>query len=180
MTGIDYDCAYCGEHHQGTDGSQADPWPALGFRRPDPYLDLDTRSRRMSAQATDDLCVIERGTRSDCFVRAILPLPIIGETISLEYGPWVQIGVGSYLDYVEHYDDPHHAQDYAGQLATALPGYTNPLSVPVQVITRGEMRPLLVPDSTFGHPLVRDFYDGITRTEGELRIRSMLLPAAST
>lgn len=52
--------------------------------------------------------------------------------------------------------------------------------MPVQVITRGEMRPLLVPDSTFGHPLVRDFYDGITRTEAELRIRSMLLPAAST
>lgn len=177
MTGIDYDCAYCGEHHDGTDGSAESPWPALGFRRPDPYLELDTHSRRFHALANNDLCLIDRARGADCFLRAILPIPIKGEEAALEYGPWVQVSGFCYDDYVDNYEDPDHREDYAGQLATAIPGYSGTLSVPAQVCTRGSQRPLLVPDSTFGHPLVRDFYDGIARTEAELRIRSMLLPA---
>lgn len=176
MAGIDFDCAYCGEHHHGTDGSAASPWPALGFHRPDPYLELDTHARRFHARTTDDLCLIERGEGIDCFLRAILSLPITGEQITLEYGPWAAVSEAGYLDYAEHYEDPAHRELYAGQLATAIPGYEQPFAVPVQVITRGLERPLLVPDSTFGHALVRDFYDGISRREAELRIRSMLLP----
>ncbi|GAA1487354.1 DUF2199 domain-containing protein [Brachybacterium sacelli] len=177
MAGIDFDCAYCGEHHRDTDGSASSPWPALAFRRPDPYLDLDTHARRFHARATDDLCVIDRDRGPDCYVRVTLSIPIRDEEITLEYGPWASVGEGSYLDYVEHYEDPDHREHYAGQLATAIPGYSHPFSVPVQVITRGMQRPVIVPDSTFGHALVRDFYDGISRTEAELRIRSMLLPS---
>lgn len=177
MTGIDFDCEHCGEHHEGTDGTATSPWPVLAFRRPDPYLELGTHARRFHAQATDDLCVIHHGGRPDCFVRVILSMPIIGEAVTLEYGPWAGLSGVSYEDYVEHYDDPDHREHYSGQLATAIPGYPNPFAVPVQVITRGMSRPLIVPDSTFGHPLVRDFYDGITRREAELRIRSTLLPA---
>src|SRR5699024_8186977 len=34
MTGIDYDCAGCGRRHEGTDGSEANPWPVIEFVRP--------------------------------------------------------------------------------------------------------------------------------------------------
>src|SRR5699024_1173091 len=60
-------------------------------------------------------------------------------------------------------------------LATALPGYEAAMTVPVLVSTRGPYRPMITPDSTFDHPLVRDFHGGVTRREAELRIRAFQL-----
>lgn len=178
MTGIDFDCPHCGDHFHDTDGTAQSPWPALTFRRPDPYLELTDRERRAS-QADNDLCVIHRSDHTDCFVRVVMSVPIIEQDRTLEYGPWARVSAFSFEDYLRHYERPDHRATYAGHLATAIPGYRDALSVPVQVLTRGLVRPEIVPDSTFEHPLVRDFYDGITRKEAELRIRSMLLPTTA-
>lgn len=178
MTGIDFDCAHCGTSYEGTDGTPGHPWPALGFRRPDPFLDLDEAGRR-GAQADDDLCVIHRRERTDCFLRANLSVAVTGEDRFLEYGPWAQVDEACFSDYVHHVDDPLHARTYVGTLATAVPGYREIETVPVRIRTRGLHRPEIIPDPTFDHLLVRDYYDGITRAEAELRIRSFLLTDAS-
>lgn len=175
MTGIDFDCPCCRTSHRDTDGSRTRPWPALAFRRPDAYLEL-TPSQLRSAQSTDDLCLIEGPDRTDCFVRAVMSLPIIQDPVRrLEYGPWISVSGSDFADYVEHYEDDRYRAAYAGHLATALPGYRAVSTVPVLVRTQGRFRPVISPDSTYDHPLVRDFHDGITRQEAELRIRSFQL-----
>lgn len=47
--------------------------------------------------------------------------------------------------------------------------------MPMRVTTRGAYRPFVEPDPDVDHSLVRDFYDGISFEEAELRIRSLLL-----
>jgi hypothetical protein len=175
MSGIDHDCVACGSRHEGRVGSVKSSWPALGFHRPDPYLLLTPHERERHARATDDLCVIDRPGGQDCFVRGLLPLPIVGEPCILEYGPWVAVSASSFTDYVENYERADHREHYAGHLATAIPGYSRSAAVPAQVDTQGMFRPQVVPDSTFGHALVRDFYDGITRKEADLRVRETML-----
>lgn len=175
MTGIDFDCPCCRTSHRETDGSPLRPWPALAFRRPDPYLDL-VPAHLHHAQATDDLCIIARPDRTECFIRAVMSFPVVQDPVRrLEYGPWVSVSGGDFDNYVAHYEDGAHRATYSGHLATALPGYEAVDTVPVLVRTRGAYRPMLSPDSTFDHPLVRDFHNGVTREEAELRIRAFLL-----
>lgn len=175
MTGIDFDCPCCRTSYHGTDGSSLRPWPALAFRRPDPFLDLGPDSQR-HGQATDDLCIISGPERTDCFIRTVMSLPIVQDPVRrLEYGPWVSLEPRDFDDYVEHYEDDHYRTTYSGRLATALPGYDAATTVPVLVSTRGPYRPMITPDSTFDHPLVRDFHGGVTRQEAELRIRAFQL-----
>lgn len=175
MTGIDFDCPCCRTSHRETDGSPLRPWPALGFRRPDPYLEL-TPAGLQHAQATDDLCIIYGPDRTECFIRAVMSLPIVQDPVRrLEYGPWVSVSRGDFDEYIEHYEDATYRAVYSGHLATALPGYEAATTVPVLVRTRGAYRPVLSPDSTFDHDLVRDFHRGITREEAELRLRASLL-----
>lgn len=175
MTGIDFDCPCCRTSHHDTDGSRLRPWPALAFRRPDAYLEL-TESRRHNAQATDDLCLIRWPDRTDCYIRVVMSLPITQDPVRrLDYGPWVSVSESDFNECLEHYEDDSYRAAYGGHLATALPGYRSVTTVPVLVRTRGRFRPVISPDSTFDHPLVRDFHDGITRKEAELRIRAFQL-----
>lgn len=175
MTGIDFDCPCCRTSHHETDGSPLRPWPALAFRRPDPFLELGP-ARLRHAQATDDLCVIQGPERTDCFIRTVMSLPIVQDPVRrLEYGPWVSLNPSDFDDYVEHYEDDYYRASYGGRLATSLPGYDRAMTVPVLVRTRGPYRPVITPDSTFDHPLVQDFHGGVTRQEAELRIRAFLL-----
>jgi hypothetical protein len=56
-----------------------------------------------------------------------------------------------------------------------LPDYDNTLQIPTTVITkRGDSRPEIVPHSDFDHPLVKDYYNGITMREAERRIDDIL------
>lgn len=175
MTGIDFDCPCCRKTFRGTDGTSEHPWPALGFRRPDPYLEL-TLPELHHADATDDLCWIARPDRTDFFVRAVMTIPIRDDPArQLDYGPWVSIGESDFLAALEHVEDPGHRAVCAGRLATALPDYDEVTAVPVLVRARGLARPEIVPDPDFDHPLVRDVQEGITRAEAELRIRAFLL-----
>lgn len=175
MTGIDFTCPCCRITYRDTDGTRDRPWPAIAFRRPDPYLTL-TAHELLHAEATNDMCWIARPDRTDFFVRAVMSMPIRHDPRRrLDYGPWVSLEEPDFLDALDHFEDGDHRAVYAGRLATALPDYRGATAVPVLVRTRGRLRPLLSPDSTFDHPLVRDALDGISREEAELRIRSFLL-----
>lgn len=173
MPDTSFHCDACGEHHDGSHGG-GDDWPALSFHRPDPYLEL-TPEEQERAHADDDLVVIDWGDQVDRFIRVTLSLPVIGHQRTLEYGPWVSLSEQSFTDYVDHWDDPDHHAHYFGWLSTAIPGYEFPQPLAMRVTTRGDLRPFLEPDPEVDHPLVRDFYDGISYEEAELRIRSLLL-----
>lgn len=175
MTGIDFDCPSCATTHCGTDGTRDRPWPALVFRRPDAYLDLSPQELRHS-DATDDACWIARPDRTDFFVRAMLPMPIHEDPLRrLDYEPWVRLDEDDFVDILDHVEDDAYRAEYAGRLATALPGYGDTDGVPVLVRSQGHLRPLVVPDPAVENPLVHDLREGIAREEAELRIRSFLL-----
>ncbi|GAA4526277.1 DUF2199 domain-containing protein [Brachybacterium paraconglomeratum] len=175
MPGIDYDCAGCGQRHEGADGTVANPWPLLEFTRPEAYLQMDPWELVLHARSTDELCLIENGDSVDCYLTGYLSLPVLGEAAMLVYMPWVHVSEDDYLELVQHWEHPRFRGDYRGTLASMLPGYENSLSIPVRVLVRGRTPPLILPEESSGHALVREEQEGISRQEAELRIRSMLL-----
>lgn len=172
MTDID-DVRSCHESQRRSDITPDALWPEIGFRRPDELLRRGPDGP--PALADDELCVIRREDGDDCYLRATLILPIVGGSGCMVYGPWAQVCACSFCDYCDRFDDPDHRVRYPGGLATAIPGYDDVLGLPLQVVTQGAQRPRLVPEPDVDHPLVRDFYDGITGAEAELRLRSLLL-----
>ncbi|WP_299303741.1 DUF2199 domain-containing protein [uncultured Brachybacterium sp.] len=175
MPGIDYDCAGCGHRHEGADGTVANPWPLIEFTRPEVYLRMDSWEQLTRTRSTDELCLIDNGRSVDCYLTGYLSLPVLEEAAMLVYMPWVQVREKDYLDLVEHWEQPHYRGDYLGTLASELPGCEDSLSVPVRVIAPARRAPLVVPELTSGHALVREEQEGISRQEAELRLRSMLL-----
>lgn len=175
MPDIDYDCAGCGHRHEGADGTVANPWPLIEFTRPEAYLRMTPWEQLTRTRSTEELCLIENGGAVDCYLTGYLSLPVLGEAALLVYMPWVRVSENDYQDLVEHWEHPHFRGDYPGTLASVLPGCENSLSVPVRVIAPGRMAPLIVPEETSGHALVREEQEGISRQEAELRLRSMLL-----
>lgn len=176
MVGIDYRCGSCGSEHRGTDGREGSPWPALSFRRPDAYVALSRHLRRHHAAATNDLCWIATGQGVRCFLRGCLSVPILGESITLEYGLWVEVSEEVFLDYQLHYEDPEGLGTYVGAPANAIPGYEDTAALPLQILCQPfPHRPQLRPDSLHRHPLSRDVHRGISRAEAELRVRAFLL-----
>ncbi|WP_114855705.1 DUF2199 domain-containing protein [Brachybacterium sp. YJGR34] len=171
-------CADCGRPLTAPDGTLLEPWPGVDYPCPDAYLALSGHEREHHARGTEELCMIWVRPLPDFYLRGILRIPVRGEDLGLESALWVQVSEESFLDYTEHYEDPEHSEVYPGQLATQVDGYSRSTSLPVQILTRGMELPLVVPDSTVSHPLVRDVYDGIDRSEAELRLRALLLPAS--
>lgn len=178
MSGIDYDCAGCGERHRGADGTEEKPWPLIDLVHPEPVLRMNRWERLTRVRATEEACLLDNGSTVDCYVRGFLSLPVAGEEALLVYSPWAQLSQDDYLDLVEHWERPDFRGEYRGTLANELPGCPGSLAVPVQVITPGLMPPLIVPELTGEHGLWREEREGITRREAELRIRSVLLEEA--
>lgn len=176
MAGIDYDCAGCGRRHEGADGTEANPWPVVDFPRPEALLRMGAWERLLRTRSSEELCLIDNGSSVDCYLRALLTLPVRAEEgVTLVHAPWVAVAETDYLELVEHWEDPRYRGSFRGTLASALPGYADPLSVPVHVSAPGGLPPVVTPDPSCDHPLARDGREGISRQEAELRIRTMLL-----
>lgn len=175
MTGIDFDCAGCGRRHEGTDGTEENPWPLIEYVRPEAFLRMSTWEQLTRTRSTDELCLIDNGRSVDCYLTGYLTLPVRGEESLLVHQPWVQVSQDDYLDLVEHWEHPRFRGDYLGTLASELPGHGDSLSIPVRVAAPGRLPPLITPDPGSGHALVREAQEGISRREAELRLRSTLL-----
>lgn len=77
-----YTCTSCGEKHEDM--------PAIGFTAPYPYNQLSEEERiAYQAECGGDFCIIRYPDQTDRFIRAVLPIPIIGHEETLEYGVWV-------------------------------------------------------------------------------------------
>jgi hypothetical protein len=162
-----YTCNCCGQEH--------DEWPALTYSSPSNYNDLTDDEKKNIAKLDSDFCVINYPDQVDRFIRCTMTLKIIDYCDTLEYGLWVSLSEKSFQDYVDNYDNDNHETKYFGWLSNVLPDYDNTLQIPTTVFTRkGNSRPEIVPHSDFDHPLVKDYYNGITKSEAERRINDML------
>ncbi|WP_295127732.1 DUF2199 domain-containing protein [uncultured Chitinophaga sp.] len=161
-----YTCSACGKEH-------AD-WPALAFSSPFHYNCLTEEDKRSLAQIDTDFCVITYPDQTDRFIRCVLIMPVNDHCESLHYGLWVSLSEKSFEDYKRNYGNSDHETSYFGWLSNGLPG-CDFVSVPMTVYTqKNGSRPLIVPHKDFAHPLVTDYYGGITKKEAEHRISMML------
>jgi len=165
---IKYTCSYCGKEHE--------EWPALVYISPTNYNTLSEDDKKNSGRLDADFCVITHSDQTDKFIRCTLTQKVINHCENLEYGLWVSLSDKSYQDYSDNFNSENYETKYFGWLCNDLPGYDfNKGSIPTTVFTRsGNKRPEIVPHQDFDHPFVKDYYNGITKTEAEMRIKEML------
>jgi hypothetical protein len=162
-----YTCNCCGQEH--------DEWPALTYSSPSNYHDLTDDDKNNIAKLDGDFCVINHPDQVDRFIRCTMTQKVNDYCDNLEYGLWVSLSEKSFQDYVDNYDNDNHETQYFGWLSNVLPDYDNTLQIPTTVFTRkGNSRPEIVPHSDFDHPLVKDYFNGIAKSEAERRINDML------
>lgn len=162
-----YTCTICGKEHE--------EWPALAYISPSYYHALSDEEKSMYGELDADFCIIRHPEQTDRFIRGSLTQQVTDHCESLEYGVWVSLSETSFLDYRANFDNENHEVTYFGWLSNDLPDYEFKNSIPVNVNTRtGNQRPEIVPHSSFEHPFVNDYYNGITKAEAEQRIQAML------
>lgn len=162
-----FTCSQCGKVH--------DDWPALTFDAPAAYFALPENLKKGIGELTSDFCIIRHPEQTDRFIRASLSIKLNDHCESLEYGLWVSLSEKSFQDYADNYGNPEQQAGYFGWIANLIPEYENQKEyIPADVYTRKEgLRPVIVPHHNFDHQLVRDYYEGIAKTEAENRIQAM-------
>jgi hypothetical protein len=167
LTTNKYTCSCCGKQHED--------WPALAYTSPTNYNILSEEDKQNIGELNNDFCVIHHSDQTDRFIRCTLTQKVIDHCDDLEYGLWVSLSEKSFQDYSDNYKNEDHETKYFGWLSNDLPDYEFEESIPTTVYTRkGNQRPEIVPHEDFDHPFVRDYYNGITKTEAERRIKAML------
>lgn len=166
-TEVKYTCSCCGKEHY--------EWPALTFNSPDNYHIMSQAAKDSIAEIDSDFCVIRHSEQTDRFIRCTLTQKVIDHCEDLEYGIWVSLSEKSFDDYSANYNNDSHETTYFGWLCNSIPGYEFKEGIPTTVCTQtGNQRPYIVPHENFDHPFVRDYYNGITRSEAEQRIKAMM------
>jgi hypothetical protein len=162
-----YTCNSCGQVHEG--------WPALTFDSPTAYNDLSDDEKKQMGELTDDFCIIRHPEQTDRFIRVTLTLKVNDHCEDLDYGVWVSLSEKSFQDYSENFKNDSHGAQYFGWLNSNISEYEMSKSIPTTVFTRlNGLRPEIVPHEGFQHPLVHDYYDGITKAEAKRRIDAMI------
>jgi hypothetical protein len=162
-----YTCSSCGQVH--------DEWPALAFDSPTAYHVLSDSMKQQIGELTDDFCVIRHPEQTDRYIRCTLTLKVVDHCEDLDYGAWVSLSEKSFLDYTENFKNYNHEGRYFGWFSNDIPEYEILESIPTTVFTRPDgLRPEIVPFENFDHPLVYDYYHGISKAEAERRIQAML------
>jgi hypothetical protein len=149
-----FDCGVCGKRH--------DHLPRdIGYRRPDPFLDVPKAERQERAYESDDLCVVD----GEMFmIRGVLYLPIDGGAERFGWGIWVTVLESDYYRYLNAWD--HDSEDetppFVGQIANAIAPYPGSRGLDVTVRLRsGGQRPTFTVISE-GAPLGIDQRQGIS------------------
>lgn len=167
LMGTSYTCKGCGKRHE--------EWPTLTYTCPDNLAELTDEVRNEIAEWNDDFCVIKHPEQTDRFIRCTLTQKVLDHCEDLEYGLWVSLSEKSYLDYSANFNSDAEETIYFGWLCNNIPEYGSTFNIPMNVQTRKHgMRPELVPHESHDHPFVHDYFNGITKTEAEKRIRSMI------
>jgi len=163
---MSFKCQICGEIHED--------WPALTFDAPLGYSQLSNEDKNSIAELDSDFCIIRHENQIDRFVRCTLTQKVNDHNDGLDYGIWVSLSQKSFDDYKENFDNENHETGYFGYLSNNIPGYPSTLNIYLNVFTqKGNCRPIVVPQSTFAHIFVTDYYNGISRGEAERRIHGV-------
>jgi hypothetical protein len=164
---IKYTCSCCGKVHE--------EWPALAYDSPTSYNVLSEKVKSEIGELSSDFCIVRHPEQIDRFIRGNLTLHVIDHCENLEYGLWVSLSEISFENYSAYFNNPNHETQYFGWLSNDIPDYNIIKDIPTTVYTRlGNQRPEIIPHKDFDHPLVYDYYNGITKAEAEKRIREML------
>jgi hypothetical protein len=152
---VRYRCPSCTKKHDG--------FPAAAFRLPDVVHALAKQECADRAIFSSDLCVLD-GNRH--FVRGVMSVNVVGYSDIFEYGPWIEIDAGSFVNYAVacHAGGKPGWKSVDGRLANALPASpheTLGLACSVRISEVDEERPWVdITDQR--HPLYREQIDGIS------------------
>ncbi len=115
---------------------------------------------------TEDFCIIKDGDEQYFFIRAILPLPIVGtEDEFWAYGVWASAFANSFNAYLEIFDSPHggDSSPLLGRLSSQINGYPDTLNMKCTLVPQdNRQRPHIVLDEESNHPLVEEQINGIS------------------
>ncbi|MFC6996483.1 DUF2199 domain-containing protein [Rufibacter roseus] len=163
-----YTCPNCGQYH--------DSWPALAYSSPWHYNNLSSEKQETIGWLKGDFCTITYEDQTDRFIRVVMTIPVNDHCEDLDYGLWVSVSEKTFLDYQQNYHNEQHEASYFGYVSNCLMGYEDDvLDVPSTVVTQADgIRPHVFPHEDFKHPLVQDFYYGISKEEAEKRIEEMI------
>lgn len=162
-----YICEHCGKQHE--------TWPALIYKRPELYEQLDEWDKSNNAKLGNDLCIIYREHQTDRFIRCTLTQKVIDYCEDLEYGIWVSLSEADFKNYYDNFEKDDYLTEFFGWFCNDIFGYETTVGIPTTIKTRsGNKRPEVILDENFDHPFVMDFYKGITKLEAEKRIKNML------
>jgi hypothetical protein len=147
-------CEQCGVEHPVEELE-------LSFRRPDAVAALSQESRSERVQENKDLCVLD-GQRF--FVRALLPLQVIGRATAYNVGVWVEVARPVFERIYELWDAPEQSLEpsFAAAFANDIPTHPQTIGLKAQLSLTGSAT---VPEVTLhpaGHPLVSEQVNGIT------------------
>lgn len=154
-------CANCDAAHQGMfdlGSNSPDFWITVGT---DEQCEPNSAIRLDGNFLSSDFCVIEG---QYFFIRAVLPIPVIGMTEHFGFGAWSTLSRDNFENYLTGFDDGHYSDPgpWFGWLANRLADYVDddpvPLSVELQPDTQ---RPKLYVDDP-DHPLAIAQQEGIT------------------
>lgn len=162
-----FKCSCCGKIHE--------EWPALTFISPNNYDSLSKEDKEKIAYLDNDFCIIKHKEQTDRFIRCTLSQRVNDHCEDLDYGVWVSLSEKSYLDYEENFKKETEEKIYFGWLCNDIPGYEFKDSIPTNIVTKnGGIRPEVFPHESFEHQFVKDYYNGISKSEAERRISEML------
>jgi hypothetical protein len=156
MATIRYQCATCGEMHEGI--------PDIGFDAPLYYHQIPEDERDSTAKLSDDFCSIND---EDFFVRTCLRIPIRGHEEDFMWGVWVSLSRENFDRYRKIFNDepPEGEGPYFGWFSNRIEGYPETLNLKTRVhLQRGGARPLLELEP-IDHPLAVHHREGIELEE---------------
>ena len=149
-------CSKCGAEHELLDPT---------FRRPDAFVELDSRQKDEYAKADDDLCRITLPEAEPrYFVRGTLPVEVAGHPDGVWWGLWAEVSESAFSRILELWSEAEQGSKppFPGKLANLVPSYPTTLGIPVSVHLTG---PTSRPELRFGtetdHPFVRECQAGV-------------------
>ncbi|MBS0295343.1 MAG: DUF2199 domain-containing protein [Proteobacteria bacterium] len=158
LAGREWTCGHCKQIHTGLFEFGAH---APGFWEGEADYAANGELGRFTPFLSEDFCVIEESH----FVRAVLPLPLVGwEGQTFAYGVWVSLAEPNFKRYVEQFDATvvDESQAWFGWLSTRLAGYPDTLLLKTDVHPRNDRQRPVVMIQPSEHTLYVEQRDGVT------------------